>query len=205
MTGQAPPYMLSSECVRQGPCVRFEPSPAPEVPPANGTIPSPGAANHTSTDMRGLSRSAATYTELATWLLAKETGGETDPPRLANAAERVGQKLSQRLGKSVSAAGAQALVARALKIARAEFPFLEGVSAGATPEECFAGLRKRVLSIEVSEVRTGLVAVLGILLDLLVGFIGEGLTLRLVRDVWPDLPLFEPTRSGKSDGQEAAS
>jgi hypothetical protein len=185
--------------------VRFEPSPAPEVPPANGAIPSPGAANHTSTGMRGLSRTAATHTDLATWLLAKETVGETNPPRLADAAERVGQKLSQRLGQSVSAAGSQALVARALHLARAEFPFLEGVSAGATPEECFAGLRKRVLSFEVSEVRTGLVAVLGILLDLLVGFVGAGLTWRMVRDVWPDLPFFELSRSGDSDGQEVTS
>ena len=43
------------------------------------------------------------------------------------------------------------------------------------------------------------------LLDLLVGFIGEELTLRLVGEVWPDLPLLEPIQPGTSEGQEAAS
>jgi hypothetical protein len=185
--------------------VPFEPSPAPEVPPANGTIRSPGAANHTSTDMRDLSRTTATHTDLATWLLAKETAGETDRAGLADAAERVGQKLSHRLSRLVSAVGSQALVARALHVTQAEFPFFEGVHVGTTPERCFAGLSERVQAIEPNAARTGLVAVLGRLLDLLVGLIGEDLTVRLVGEVWPDLPSLDPSQPGNSDGQEAHS
>jgi hypothetical protein len=37
--------------------------------------------------------------------------------------------------------------------------------------------------------------VLRILLDLLVGFSGEDLTLCLVQEVWPDQPVLEPTAS----------
>ena len=48
-------------------------------------------------------------------------------------------------------------------------------------------------------------SVLGILLDLLVAFIGEDLALRRVREVWPDLALSEPSRPGNPDGPEAAS
>ena len=59
--------------------------------------------------------------------------------------------------------------------------------------------------VEAGEARMGLVAVIGTLLDLLVRFIGADLTLRLVREVRPDLPLREPSRPGISDGQEAAS
>ena len=50
-----------------------------------------------------------------------------------------------------------------------------------------------------------LLTVLTSLIDLLVGFIGEELTLRLVAEIWPDLALPEPIQPGTFDGQEAAS
>jgi hypothetical protein len=62
-----------------------------------------------------------------------------------------------------------------------------------------------VHDVEAGEAGKGLLAVLGTLLDLLVKFIGEDLTVRLVREVWPDLPLREPGRPANSDVQEAAS
>jgi hypothetical protein len=66
-------------------------------------------------------------------------------------------------------------------------------------------LSEHLRDVEAGEAGKGLVAVLGLLLDLLVGFIGEDLTFRLVREVWPDLPLLAPERSSNADGQEAAS
>jgi hypothetical protein len=104
----------------------------------------------------------------------------------------------------VSPAGAQAILSRALSLARAEFAFLEGVRAGAAPEACFEGLRERMDDVQLVEANNALFAVLSALLDLLVTFIGEDLTLRLVREVWPDLPLREASRPGNSDGGEAA-
>jgi hypothetical protein len=105
----------------------------------------------------------------------------------------------------VSPAGAQAILSRALHLARADFAFLEGVLAGRPPEPCLNGIDERLHDVKAAEASAGLVAVLGAMLDLLVGFIGEDLTARLVREVWPDLPLHEPVRPGNSDGQEVTS
>jgi hypothetical protein len=48
-------------------------------------------------------------------------------------------------------------------------------------------------------------ALLGIMLDLLVSFIGEDLTLGLVRGAWPDLPSREARYSDDATEKEAAS
>lgn len=131
--------------------------------------------------LRALRDAHVTDSDLAVWLLAQEIGTEVDPPGLLAAAERVCQKLAPRLSRLGSPVGAQALLSRALYVARAEFPFLEAARAGKAPEACLAGLAERMHDIDAVEARKGLEAVLGILVDLLVGFIGEDLTLRLVR------------------------
>jgi hypothetical protein len=126
---------------------------------------------------------------------------------MSAAAERVCNKLFRRLSSLVSPAASQALLSRALHLARAEFPFLDGVRADTSPETCFEGLGERAHQVEADEAGKGLLAVLRILLDLLldllVGFIGEDLTLHLVREVWPDLPLIGPSRPGTSAGSRS--
>jgi len=136
--------------------------------------------------------------------MAKEIGDGADASGVHTAAERVCQKLSTRLSRLVSPAGSQAILSRALHLARADFSFLEQVRAGITPETCFEELAEHINDVEDGEARQGLLAVLGILLDLLVAFIGEDLTVRLVREVWPDLPLREPADQGIQMAQEAA-
>jgi hypothetical protein len=150
-------------------------------------------------------RASLTHADLASWLLATEIGVEADPSNLSAATERVCQKLSRPLSRSISPAGFQAILSRALHLARAEFPFLEGVRAGRGPDACFEGLTEHVRDVEAGEASKGLRAVLGTLLDLLVRFIGEEITFRLVQEVWPDLPSREPSRPGNSDGRAAAS
>jgi hypothetical protein len=59
--------------------------------------------------------------------------------------------------------------------------------------------------VEAHQMRNAVLTILGTLLDLLVGFIGEDLTMRLVRELWPELRLLEPGRPGNADGQEVAS
>jgi hypothetical protein len=143
--------------------------------------------------------------DLASWLVAKEIGGEADSGGHAAAAERACQKLSAGLSRTVSTTGSQALVSRALHLARAEFPFLEGVTAGLAPGRCYEGLIESTRDVEAAEVATGLVAVLARLLDLLVKYIGEKLTLRMVWEVWPDLPLLALIEPNNSEGQEAST
>jgi hypothetical protein len=184
--------------------LNFALSPDPEKPTANGMKPTPSTADRDPRRWTAPSRTSLTHADLACWLVDKETGLEADPAGLAAAAERVYRKLSGRLSRSVSPAGSQAILSRALHLTRAEFPFLEGVRAGKAPERCFEGLDERVHHVDVGEARQGLLAVLGTLLDLLVRFIGEELTVRLVRDVWPDLPSREPSQPGNSDGRATA-
>ena len=199
--------MLVGECGR-GPelvTLSFAPNPEPARPTANGTIRAARGADHDAGHSAGLSRPNVAHAEVASWLLAKEIGAEADACDQSAAAERVCQKLSQRLARLVSPAGSQAILSRALHLARAEFVFLAGVRAGTPPAAYLVGLSERMTNVEAGEARRGLLAVLGLMLDLLVGFIGEDLTFRLVREVWPDLPLLAPGRSGNLDGQEAAS
>ncbi len=128
-----------------------------------------------------------TDSDLATWLLAQEIGPEADPSGLSAAAERVCQKLGRRLSNLISPAGSQAILSRSLYLARAEFPFLDGVRARTPPDFGFEGLSRRVHAVGPDQMSQGLRAVLGIVFDLLVGFIGEDVTMGVVAEVWPDV------------------
>ena len=133
-------------------------------------------------------QTTAVQRDLARWLLAREMDDRQDPAALSDAADRASQKLCQRLTMLVTPAGSHALLARALHLARAEFPFLEGVQACPPPEICLVGVRERVHGVEPALAQHGLAAILASLIGLLITFIGEDLALRLVRDVWPDVP-----------------
>jgi hypothetical protein len=93
------------------------------------------------------------------------------------------------LSTLISAEGSQALLARALHLARVQFSYLHGVRAGRAPEACLEGLAQRLHELEPGQANEAVTALLGTFLDLLIGFIGEDLSRRLVREVWPDLPL----------------
>lgn len=107
------------------------------------------------------------------------------------AAERVFEKLSLRLAQLITPVGSEALLKRAVHLSRAEFPFLGGVPAAPT-QSLIEGLRETVVTVEPSQADEGLVSVLGTLVGLLVSFIGEDLTFRLLRDVWPAVPMSPP-------------
>jgi hypothetical protein len=182
--------------------VSFAPNPDPAKPTLNGThAPSRQAAHDLQYDP-GLSVTTLPYADLASWLLAKQTG-DVDPPELSVAAEQVCQKLSRRLSRWVSADGSRALVSRALHKARAKFRFLDGVRAGTPPDACLVGLSDSLREVEQDMGRQAVLAVLSGMLDLLTGFLGEDLTLGLVQDIWPDLPLRQRDQSSTTNGQEA--
>ena len=106
--------------------------------------------------------------------------------------ERVCQALYRQLAPLVSAAGFNALLARAAKLAVREFPFLAAIGAVATPNCSFDGLRQAAEGRDPAEVADALVAILANFLWLLVLFIGENLGLRKVHEVWPDVPFTPP-------------
>jgi hypothetical protein len=110
-------------------------------------------------------------------LLASRTGGE---PR-ENDAMRICQTLRVSLTRFAGADGFVSLLRRALVLAGAEEPLLQSVQIG--PDGRLAGLEQ----IAPDKAADAAAALTAHVLWLLVTFIGEPLTLRLVREAWPDV------------------
>lgn len=95
------------------------------------------------------------------------------------------EKLRPHLVALMGIIGYRALLARALALANADFPWMREVQVNSDSTcEGFEGLEARVKPDEFSE---GSIVLLSHLLGLLVTFIGEELTLRLVHQAWPNL------------------
>jgi hypothetical protein len=126
--------------------------------------------------------------DLARRLLAHEAG---PAQRLAGwqAAESTCQKLCQALGRLVGPAGFQALLQRALFLARPEYPFLPAALGPDGP--CFGELAAGVQEQEPARIHEAFVAVFGSFFWLLDTFIGDDLTRRQIRRIWPEVPLGE--------------
>jgi hypothetical protein len=99
--------------------------------------------------------------------------------------------LCVRLAKLVTASGCQLLLARAIHLAAVETPVLRNVRAGIVPGMCLEGLRESGPEVTLKEMEAGVAAVAAQFIGLLDLFIGEDVTRRLVRDVWPDAPLSQ--------------
>ena len=98
----------------------------------------------------------------------------------------VSEKLRLTLTKFAGADGFGSLLRRALVLASADVPSLQSVKVGADGRlEGFEQLAADAAGAEAA------VAITAHLLGLLVTFIGEPLTLRLVGEAWPDTALDE--------------
>jgi hypothetical protein len=127
--------------------------------------------------------------DLAQRLLIYEAdGGNTSEP-VESAALRVYEKLRQSLGELAGTAGFQSLASRALTLARSEDPSIGAVRV--TADGNLEGMSTIEPPINMEKDRVHEVGVIFIsrLLGLLLIFLGEALTMNLVRDVWPDATL----------------
>ena len=92
------------------------------------------------------------------------------------------------LTKFAGVAGFTSLMSRALTLARAEVPALEGVKIDADGRlEGFEQLAANAGTDAIED--EAAVAIIAKLLELLVIFIGQPLTLSLVREAWPGISL----------------
>jgi len=98
-------------------------------------------------------------------------------------AARVTARLGISLTKFAGGTGYSSLLRRALALATVDVPALKCVTVG--PDGRLEGLKQ--LADGPGEGHEAAVAITARLLGLLVLFIGERLTLKLVRDAWPDL------------------
>jgi hypothetical protein len=124
---------------------------------------------------------------LAERLIAYETGGNKSSAAKNPAAFSVCEKLRPNLATLMGNTGIHALISRALARAKAEVPSLRAIQV--KTDSSLAGVDKLGAEANPEELARGSVVLVAQLLGLLVAFIGEELTLQLVREVWPQLSL----------------
>jgi hypothetical protein len=137
--------------------------------------------------------------DFAERLIAYETRENRSSETKTPAAFLVGEKLRLHLATLMGNAGFRALLSRALALANAEVPWLRAAHVKA--DGSFEGLDELGSRVNPEEIFEGRIVLFAQLLGLLVAFIGERLTLRLMRDVWPNLSL-DDLDSGKGDKNE---
>ena len=122
--------------------------------------------------------------QLARRLLAYEAAAGKNSEPTESAAFRVCEKLRQPLCSLAGVAGFRSLLSRALALARAEGPGLSAVQVGA--DGSLKGLDELGPERDKDMSNEGGALLVAQLLGLLLLFIGEGITLRMVQDVWPE-------------------
>jgi len=134
-----------------------------------------------------MSQAAPKMRNFAARLIAYETRGKRSSETKTPTAFFVVDKLRPQLTTFMGNAGFRALLSRALALANAEVPWLRAVHVKADGSlERLHELREQ---LDPDQIFEGSVVLVAQLLGLLVAFIGEELTLRLMRDAWPKLPL----------------
>jgi hypothetical protein len=124
--------------------------------------------------------------DLAQRLLTYEAdGGNTSDP-VGSTALRVYEKLRRSLGELAGTAGFQSLASRALTLARSEDPSLGAVRVAADGNLEGMSTIEPPINMEKDRIHEGGVILISRLLGLLQIFLGEALTMNLIRDVWPD-------------------
>ena len=129
---------------------------------------------------------SAELRQLAERVLTSTHGSQKDPALVAAAARRAYLDLVHVLTPIIGQTGTNALTARAVHLAGREHPYLNAARSPEPTDDVFERvavlLRQHDPAVAVA---TG-AAVLAALAGLLVTFIGESLTMRLLRQAWPD-------------------
>ena len=138
-------------------------------------------------------------------LIAYEmTVGKSPPPDATlPSAFLVCEKLRPLLTTLMGNVGFSALLSRALALAESEVAWLRALRVG--PEAgSLEGFAEPQAHVSPDETVRGAVALVAQLLQLLATFIGDELTLRFVREVWPMLILDNPAfaKGNKNEEQE---
>ena len=106
-----------------------------------------------------------------------------NPPPVFLVCEKLGPQMATLMGRG----GYSALLLRALALSRPDVDWLRSVN---VTQGGHLGIAEDVLkTVGAKELTDGSTVLVAELLGLLVAFIGDNLTLRLLRDVWPDLSL----------------
>ena len=136
-----------------------------------------------------MSRATPEMRDFAECLVAYEMRGAKPSGAKTPAAFHVCEMLRPHLAGLMGKAGFSALLARALALAVAEVPELRAVQV--REDGSMAGWDAPEAVAEPEKLAEGGVVLVAQLLGLLDAFIGQNLTLRIMREVWPKLSLSE--------------
>ena len=120
-------------------------------------------------------------------LMANETVDHVLSGTKTPAGFHVSEKLRLHLATFMGNSGFHTLMVRSLALSVAEVAWLRNVRV--TEDGGLEGVEGLQAQLDPDEFLEGRVVLLAQLLGLLVAFIGENFTLRLVREVWPKVPL----------------
>ena len=134
-----------------------------------------------------MSRATPQTRDFAERLIDYETRDNKSAETKIPAACLVSEKLRPHLATLMGNGGFRALLSRSLALAHTDAPWLRAVQVKA--DGSLEGWDEPVAQVDPDEIFEGCVVLLAHLLGLLVAFIGENLTLHLVREVWPKLSL----------------
>ena len=142
------------------------------------------SSDNEASEAHPMSTASPEIQDLARRLLAFEAAHDNSSEARVDVAVQVIEELRLRLIRLAGVDGFRSLLSRALTLAKAEVPSLNMVHVRADGSvEGFDGIEQ---SREAGAAGRAGIVLVAHLLQLLVTFIGEPLTLRLVRDVWPD-------------------
>jgi len=134
-----------------------------------------------------MSRATPQMLHFARRLIDYETNGNGAFESPGREAYGICQKLRPHLATLMGNGGVRGLFARALALASAEVPWLSAVHV--KTDGSLEGMEELHVKRDPGELLEGGVVMVAQLLGLLVAFIGENLTVSLVRDVWPNARL----------------
>jgi hypothetical protein len=122
-------------------------------------------------------------------LIIHETSGMKFSDSRIQVAFHVCEKLRPHLATLMGNVGFRALLSRALALANAEVLWLRAVHVRS--DGALEGLEELHAQLDPAKLTEGGVVLLAQLLGLLSAFIGDNLTLGLVREVWSTVPLHD--------------
>ena len=135
---------------------------------------------------------------LALKVLAHHAGANADAEAVAAAALRAYDHLARVSAQLIGQAGVDALTGRALHLAQQEYPWLVYTREPEQPEAPFSQIVVCLTRQDPAVASEAAGAVFGTLAGLLVTFIGEPLTMQLLRKAWPDAFSADPAEEHKA-------
>jgi hypothetical protein len=124
--------------------------------------------------------------QLALKVLAHHAGANAGSEAVGAAALRVYDQLARVSAQLIGHAGVDALTGRALHLAQQEYPWLVYTRELEPPEAPFSQIVVCLKRQDPAVASEAAAAVFGTITGLLVTFIGEPLTMQLLRKTWPD-------------------